>query len=53
MVNIVKLKFAMTVEVSHELADDLGRDIAHDLLCEMYNGEDTLDWEYIGYEVVF
>ncbi len=52
MVNIVKLKFAMTVEVSHELADDLGKDIAHDLLCEMYNGEDTLDVEYIGKEVV-
>jgi hypothetical protein len=52
MVNIVKLKFAMTVEVSHELADELGKDIAHDLLCEMYNGEDTLDWEYIGYEVL-
>lgn len=43
MVNIVKLKFALTCEVTHELADELGKDIAHDLLCEMYNGEDALD----------
>ena len=52
MVNIVKMTFKMTCHCHDELADDLGKDIAHDLLCEMYNGEDVLDWEYVGHEVI-
>ena len=52
MVNLVKLKFEMVCECHHELADDLGKDIAHDLLNEMYNGEDVLEWKYVDYEVI-
>ena len=53
MVNLVKLKFECTVECKYEYADELGRDIAHDLLNEWDNGEDYLDWEFKGSELVF
>jgi hypothetical protein len=46
MVNIVKLVFELTVECKYEYADELGRDIAHDLLNSWDNGEDYLDWEF-------
>ena len=39
----MKLCFELTLELESEFADELGMDIAHDLLCEMYNGEDTID----------
>ena len=46
MVNIVKLVFELTVECDYMYADELGRDIAHDLLNSWDNGEDYLDWEF-------
>lgn len=39
----MKLCFELPLELDSEFADELGMDIAHDLLCEMYNGEDTID----------
>lgn len=52
MVNLVKLVFECTIECSHEYADELGRDIAHDLLNEWDNGEDILEWRYVDYKVI-
>lgn len=53
MVNMkVALHFDMVVEVDEQYADELGRDIAHDILCEMWNGEDVLEIEYKGHDVV-
>ena len=46
MVELVKLVFECTVECNYEYADDLGRDIAHDILNEWDNGVDYLDWEF-------
>lgn len=53
MVNLVKLKFECVVECKYEYADDLGRDIAHDILNEWDNGVDYLEWNFIGSELVF
>ena len=39
----MKLCFESTLELESEFADELGMNIAHDLLCEMYNGEDTIE----------
>ena len=52
MVNLVKLHFVCTVECHYENADELGRDIAHDLLNGMDNGEDILEWKFIKSELV-
>lgn len=46
MVNLVKLVFECTVECNYEYADDLGRDIAHDILNKWDNGVDYLNWEF-------
>ena len=48
----VTLHFDMTVEVDVEYADELGKDIAHDILCEMYNGDDVFEIEYVGHDKV-
>lgn len=48
----VTLHFDMTVEVDPKYADELGSDIAHDILCEMYNGEDVFEIKYIGHDVI-
>ena len=47
----VNLHFDMIVEVDQEFADELGRDIARDILCELYNGEDVLEIEYKGHDI--
>lgn len=39
----MKLYFELPLELESEFADELGMDIAHNLLCEIYNGEDTID----------
>ena len=39
----MKLCFELPLELESEFADELGMDIAHDLLCEMYNDENTID----------
>ena len=52
MVNIVKLHFVCTIECKYEYADELGEDIAHDLLNEWDNGEDILEWKFVKSEVV-
>ena len=49
---IVKLHFDMTVEVDEKYADELGKDIAHDILCEMYNGDDVFEIEYVRHDKV-
>ena len=49
---IVKLHFDMTVEVDEEYADELGKDIAHDIFCEMYNGDDVFEIAYVGHDKV-
>lgn len=50
MVNLVKLKFECVVRCNIDYADDLGRDIASDLLCMLDNGVDYLEWNYLGCE---
>ena len=52
MTEKVELFFKMTCEVSPELADELGKDIAHDLLCEIYNGENVVEWDYVTHKVI-
>ena len=39
----MKLCFELPLKLGSEFADELSVDIAHDLLCEMYNGEDTIE----------
>lgn len=51
MVDLVKLKFELVCGVDYELSDDLGEYIAHDVLCEIYNGEDVIDVRYVGSEL--
>lgn len=51
MVGLVKLKFEVVCEVDYELADDLGEYLAHDVLCEIYNGENVTDVKYVGSEL--
>ena len=52
MTDLVKLKFTCIVECNPEYADELGEDIAIDLLMEMDNGVDYLEWNYNGFEVL-
>ena len=52
MVNLVKLVFECTVECNPEYADELGKDIAVDILNEWDNGVDYLDWEFIESKLV-
>lgn len=47
MVNKVKLVFECVVECNPEYADELGKDIASDILNEWDNGVDYLDWKFI------
>ena len=51
MVDLVKLKFECIVECDLRRVDDLGADLATDLLGSMFNDEDIIDWNYTGYEV--
>lgn len=44
----VKLIFECVAICNPEYADDLGKDIASDLLMSMDNGVDYLDWRYVG-----
>ena len=53
MVNKVKLVFECVVECNPDYADDLGRDIASDILNEWDNGVDYLDWEFIESKLVY
>lgn len=49
----VVLHFDMEVNLDVlDNVDELGSDIAHDILCEMWNGEDVLEIEYKGHDVV-
>lgn len=48
----VTLHFDMTIDIDSEFADDLGNDIAHDILGEMFNGEDVLEVEYKGHSKI-
>ena len=52
MVNLVNLKFDVTVEVHDECAEDLGKDLAKWLRESWFNGEDIIDVEFRDYEVV-
>ena len=52
MVNLVKLNFECIVECKYEYADELGEDIASDLLMELDNGVDYLEWNFKGSELV-
>ena len=46
---IVTLNFGMTIEVDDlNNIDELGKAIAADILCELFNGEDVLEVNYIG-----
>lgn len=52
MVNLVRLKFECVVHCDPEFADELGRDIALDILNEWDNGVDYLEWSYHGFHVI-
>lgn len=52
MVNLIRLSFECIVKCNPEYADDLGKDIAHDLLNEWDNGVDYLDWMFVKSEVL-
>ena len=52
MVNLIKLKFDVTVEVHDECAESLGKDLAVFLKESWFNGEDVLDVEFVDYTVV-
>lgn len=39
----MKLCFELPLELESEFADELSVDIAHDLLCEIYNSENTIE----------
>ena len=46
------LHFDMTIEINDEkYCDELGKNIAHDIFCEMFNGEDLLEIEYVGHDI--
>lgn len=47
MVDLVKLVFECTVKCNPEYADELGKDIAYDILCDWDNGVDYLDWKFV------
>ena len=47
MVKKVKLLLECTVRCNPEYADELGKDIASDILNEWDNGVDYLDWKFI------
>ena len=46
MSELIKLTFECIVRCNIEYADELGRDIASDLLNEMDNGVDYIDWRF-------
>ena len=52
MTNICKLKFSVACHVHDECANDLGEDLARFLEESWFNGEDVLEVEYIGYDVI-
>ena len=52
MTNLCKLHFDVTVHVHSENADDLGEDLAAFLLESWFNGDDVLEVEYKGHDVV-
>lgn len=52
MTNICKLKFEVTCHVHDECADDLGNDLAKFLEESWFNGEDVLEVEYKGHDVI-
>lgn len=52
MVQLVRLVFECVVECNFEYADDLGKDIAYDILNEWSNGVDYLDWRFVKSERV-
>lgn len=48
----VNLHFVLSVDVEEEYADELGKDICHDIFHELFNGEDYLNVFYDKYTVV-
>lgn len=52
MTNVCKLHFDVTVHVHDECADDLGDELAAWLLESWFNGEDMIDVEYKGHDVI-
>ena len=52
MTNVCKLHFDVTVHVHDECADDLGDELAAWLLESWFNGEDMIDVEYKGHNVI-
>lgn len=48
----VKLKFEVSVKCDSDVADDLGKDLAAWLLESWFNGDDVIDVEYAGYDVI-
>lgn len=52
MTNVCKLHFAITCHVHDENADELGKELAVFLQESWFNGEDVLEVEYKGHDVV-
>ena len=47
-----KLHFSVTVECDNNSADDLGKDLAIFLQESFFNGEDIVEVEYNGHDVL-
>lgn len=52
MTNLVVLHFDVAVLVHSECADDLGKELAVFLQESFFNGEDVLEVEYKGHNVL-
>ena len=52
MTEKVKLTFECVVECNPQYADELGKDIATDILNEWDNGVDYLKWSFVKSETV-
>ena len=52
MTNVCKLHFDVSIHVHSECADDLGEDLAKWLFESWFNGDDVLEVEYKGHDVI-
>ena len=50
MSELIKLIFECVIKCSPEYADELGRDIAQDILDDWDNGVDYLSWRFVKSE---
>lgn len=52
MVNIVKIKLECVCHVNSDIVEEIGEWMANSLLEETFDGDDVLEWNYCGYEII-